>query len=44
MLRDLSVNSAVLKKIINQKKLKRKVKYAILAGILHNDFESLMVK
>lgn len=42
MLRDLSVNFAVLKKKI--KKLKRKVKYATLAGILHNDFESLMVK
>lgn len=43
MLRDLSVNFAVLKKK-KIKKRKRKVKYAVLAGTLHNDFESLMVK
>lgn len=42
MLRDFSVNSAVLKK--KSKKLKRKVKYAILAGILQSDFESLTMK
>lgn len=42
MLRDFSVNSAVLKNKI--KTLKGKVKYASLACILQDDFESLMVR
>lgn len=42
MLRDFSVNFAVLKN--KTKTLKGKVKYARLAGILQDDFESLMVR
>lgn len=42
MLRDFCVNFTVLK--IKSKKLKRKVKYAVLAYILQDDFESLVMK
>lgn len=42
MLRDVRVNFAVLK--IKSKKLKRKVTYAVLARILQDDFERLVVK
>lgn len=42
MLRDFCVNFTVLK--IKSKKLKRKVKYAVLACILQDDFESLVMK
>lgn len=42
MLRDFCVNFTVLK--IKSKKLERKAKYAVLACILQNDFESLVMK
>lgn len=43
MLRDFSVNFAILKKK-KIKKLQRKVKFALLAYILQDDFGSLLVK